>query len=99
MTDVESIDEEVPKEYVLYHNYPNPFNPSTTIAYALKDAQRVKITIHDLQGRHIATLVDAHQPPGRHEVIFRTNDLSSGVYFYRMEAGTYLKTKELILLK
>ena len=93
-----------PGEYKLFQNYPNPFNPSTKIRYSIpssgthRDAS-VRLKIYDILGREIATLVNKRQRPGNYEVTFDGSGLPSGVYFYRLAAGNYIKTKKLILLK
>jgi len=104
----------VPQEYALLQNYPNPFNPSTTIRYSLENASRVSLKIYNLMGEEVALLVNANQASGDHAVQFnshlKTRDLSSGVYFYRLEArtnaeqqrgqaGTFISTKKMILMK
>jgi cyclophilin family peptidyl-prolyl cis-trans isomerase len=83
--------ESLPKEYALYQNFPNPFNPSTTIKYALPQAQSggkslysVKMIVYDLLGRKVAELVNEEKPPGFYEVTFDAGNLSSGIYFYRL---------------
>lgn len=90
--------------YVLNNSYPNPFNPETNISYVLPKAGNVKLTIYDITGREIATLVDNYQPAGNHKLTWNAKDsngrqLASGVYFARMEAGNFVKTIKLMLLK
>ena len=85
-------------------NYPNPFNPSTTIAYSVKDATPVLIGIYNIKGQLVRTLVDAPKAAGNHLVVFDGLDnnrqpLSSGVYFYRMQAGDYSKSQKMIMMK
>lgn len=84
---------------MLYQNYPNPFNPSTRIKYQLAKQSRVTLTIHNLQGQEIATLVNALQPSGEYEATWQPKGLSGGLYFYRLEAGDFSETKKLILQK
>ncbi len=90
---------EVPLSFTLEQNYPNPFNPTTTIAYALPAASEVSLTVYDVLGRAVATLVDARQPAGRHEAAFDAGRLPSGVYVYRLQAGSFSAAKRLVVLK
>ncbi|HEY9167515.1 MAG TPA: T9SS type A sorting domain-containing protein [Candidatus Kryptonia bacterium] len=89
----------LPVEFRLLQNYPNPFNPSTVISYQLPAVSRVTLKVFDILGREIATLVDARENAGYHEVRFDGSRLSSGVYFYRMTAGNYVSTRKLLLIK
>ncbi len=89
----------LPEKFELYQNYPNPFNPSTKISYQLPTASEVTLTIYDVLGRQVKTLVRERQTAGNYSVMFNATDLPSGVYFYRLEAGTYHDTKKLLLLK
>jgi len=85
--------------YTLYQNYPNPFNPVTTINYTIAAKDFVTIKVFDFLGKEVATLVNEEKPAGSYSVNFNGNKLSSGVYFYRMHAGSFVETKKLILLK
>jgi hypothetical protein len=89
----------VPTEYALSNAYPNPFNPATTIGYDLSEATRVRLIVYDRLGREVAVLVDQHQNAGRHSARFNAEGLTSGVYFYRIQTGTFSATKKLILIK
>ncbi|MEG8946843.1 endo-1,4-beta-xylanase [Rosettibacter firmus] len=89
----------LPNEFRLEQNYPNPFNPTTKITYVLPSRTTVSLKVYDVLGRHIKTLVDDLQNPGSYTVTFDGSGLSSGVYFYRLEAGGYSKTKQMILMK
>jgi hypothetical protein len=90
----------LPREFVLHQNYPNPFNPSTTIKFDLPEYQWVKLDIYNVLGRHVTSLVDSPMDAGSHEVIWEArSDISSGVYFYSLQAGTYSDTKKMLLLK
>jgi hypothetical protein len=80
-------------------NYPNPFNPSTTIHYALPERSTVSLTIYNSLGEKVSILVEEAQEPGYHDVKFDGTALASGVYFYRIQAGDYVATKKLILMK
>ncbi|MDH7605153.1 MAG: T9SS type A sorting domain-containing protein [Melioribacter sp.] len=90
----------IPKEFVLYQNYPNPFNPSTKITYELSKASFVTLKVYDVLGREVVTLINQHQNPGRHEAIFNASHLSSGVYFYTLNAdNNFIATKKMILIR
>ncbi len=90
-----------PKEFLLQQNYPNPFNPSTSIQYAISSTQFVTLKVYDLLGREVATLVNEEKPAGTYNVEFRIKnlELSSGIYFYKLQAGDFVETKKMILLK
>ncbi len=88
-----------PGSFLLEQNYPNPFNPSTVIGYQLSAVSHVTLKVYDVLGREVATLVDEVQKMGSYEVEFDGSRLPSGVYFYRLQAGTYSRTKKLVLLK
>ncbi len=89
----------IPKSFILYGNYPNPFNASTTIKYGLPKAENVRIEIYDLLGRRIRTLANEIRQEGTHEITFNADELKSGVYFYRFQAGNVVETKRMVLLK
>ena len=88
-----------PQGYALHPNYPNPFNPATTIQFAIGKQSMVKLKVFDILGKEIATLVNQELIPGTHKVIFEANDLPSGFYFYRLETDGFAKTRGLTLLK
>ena len=88
-----------PCEYSLAQNYPNPFNPSTTIRYGLPQRSHVTLTVFNTLGQQVAELVNREMEPGYHEVKFDASGLASGMYFYRLQAGTYVQTRKLLLLK
>ena len=99
LTDVAD-ENELPKEFSLSQNYPNPFNPSTIIKYALGGRQLVTLKVFDLLGREVTMLVNEEKPAGNYEVEFSINGrLASGIYFYRLQAGSYVETKKMIYLK
>ncbi len=90
--------------FSLYQNYPNPFNPTTRIKYSVPFVEMhryasVQLRVYDILGREIATLVNEKKSPGEYEVQFNGTNLPSGVYFYRLQAGSFSDTKKLILLK
>jgi len=90
---------DLPAQFALEQNYPNPFNPTTTIAYAVPLPALVTLTVFDILGHEVTTLVDEHKRPGRHTVVFDATGLANGLYLYRLQAGTFTETKRLILLK
>ena len=87
------------ERFKLFQNYPNPFNPVTTINYDLKDAAHVQIIVYSILGKCVATLVNGRENPGHHFTIFDASDLSAGVYFYRIVAGSRAETKQMVLAK
>ncbi len=93
----------VPQKFTLSQNYPNPFNPSTRIQYSLEKAVQVSLKVYNVLGLEVATLVNNYQKAGSYTVLFGFNketlNLSSGVYFFRLEAGSFVSTKKLILMK
>jgi hypothetical protein len=89
----------IPVEYSLSQNYPNPFNPTTTISYTLPEQALVQLTINNLLGQHIVTLVNEIQSSGNKTVEFNAGSLPSGVYYYRIHAGKFSDFKKMILLK
>ncbi len=91
--------DDVPGIFRLEQNYPNPFNPTTVISYQLPVVSNVKLTIYDILGRKVATLVDEVKPAGLYSVQWNAQDMPSGVYFYRIQSGPYVQTKKLILMK
>ena len=95
---IQEIGGSLPGDYKLQQNYPNPFNPPTVISYKLPISSLVTIKIYDVLGREMQTLVNKHQNAGDHSVTFSAGNLSSGVYFYRLQAGTYNCTKKFLLL-
>ena len=89
----------MPSQFVLHQNYPNPFNPSTTISYQLPTQSHVTLKVYDLLGREVTTLMSEVKQPGMYTVQFDGSGLASGVYFYRMEAGSFTSVKKLLLLR
>jgi hypothetical protein len=89
----------LPTEAFLAQNYPNPFNPTTAISFQLSAVGVVTLKAYDVLGKAVATLVDGVQSAGRHTVHFDGSSLPSGVYFYRIQAGTFSETKRLLLIK
>ncbi|RPI59337.1 MAG: T9SS C-terminal target domain-containing protein [Ignavibacteriales bacterium] len=99
VTDIEEPITEIPEDFVLYSNYPNPFNNSTKISYEIPVQSNVSIILYDALGREVATLVNEVKPGGKHQFSFVEYNLVSGVYFYTLRAGNYTQTKKMILLK
>ena len=97
-TDIEPV-VELPEEFGLDQNYPNPFNPATQIRYAIPEQSHVRLTVYDALGRRITTLVDESQKPGTYEATFDASELSSGVYLYRLAAGNFVETHQMMLVK
>ncbi|HMN22929.1 MAG TPA: T9SS type A sorting domain-containing protein, partial [Ignavibacteriaceae bacterium] len=96
--DVEE-DETIPTEFKLEQNYPNPFNPTTKIKFAVPERSNVLIKIYDILGSEVKTLVNKEMEAGRYDVEFNAGGYSSGIYLFRMEAGNYVNTKKMILLR
>ncbi len=92
-------DASVPEEYFLAQNFPNPFNPSTVIEYGLREAGNVTLMIYDVLGNEIATIVNEYQQAGTHQVRFDATNLSSGLYIYKLTAGSFTETRKMILEK
>jgi len=97
-------DPESPAVTELKGNYPNPFNPQTTISFSLKEATPVKVLVYNLKGQLVRTLVDENKASGNHKLVFdgrdnQGNPLASGVYFYKMQTGKYSNTRKMILMK
>ena len=88
-----------PTAYSLQSPYPNPFNPTTTISFALPEASHVELTVYDLQGREVIELVNGVRDAGVHEATFEASDLASGIYFYRIEAGDFKTVRKMVLVK
>ncbi len=89
----------LPNDFSIAQNYPNPFNPTTAIQYNLPINSDVNLTVYDIQGRRIETLVDDNQSAGNHIVIWNAADKPSGVYFYNIRAGDFSETKRMTLVK
>jgi len=96
---VEKIDAEIPANFELSQNYPNPFNPTTTINFAIASESNVKIKVFDAVGQQVAVLVNDFVPAGMYQISWDASKLTSGIYFYSMQADNYLQTKKMILLK
>ncbi len=100
----DTADENLPKNFALFQNYPNPFNPETEIRYQLPKKSDVRLTIFNLQGQKIRTLINGYQPAGTHSVKWNGQDQSgnavvSGVYLYQMRVGNFMETRKMLLLR
>jgi type IX secretion system substrate protein/CARDB protein len=96
---IEPVTGEIPTVYSLAQNFPNPFNPSTKISYGLPKSGNVKLVVYDLLGREVGTLVNEYKKAGTYEIEFSAAQLSSGVYFYKIEAGDFVDVKKMVLMK
>lgn len=88
-----------PKKVELNQNYPNPFNPSTTISYSLSNASKVKIEVFNMLGKSVGMIENSLKSSGNHTSVFDGSSLSSGIYLYRIEAGTFIQTRRMVLIK
>jgi photosystem II stability/assembly factor-like uncharacterized protein len=88
-----------PNDFVLFQNYPNPFNPSTTIAYEIPEPVHIRLVVYNALGQQIATLVAQQQNAGAFKVVWNASTLSSGIYFYRLQAGEFVETKKMVVVK
>ena len=95
----ESVENPLPKEYALLQNYPNPFNAQSIINYALPSEGRVELTVFNLLGQKVATLIDGHQEAGYHSITWDASHNSSGIYFYKLNAGGHQFVKRMMLIK
>ena len=86
-------------DFTLNQNYPNPFNPTTKISYSIPNQSHVSLKVFDVLGREIASLVNEEQVTGNYSIEFDASNLTSGIYFYRIQAGNYMKSKKMVLLK
>jgi len=96
--------EDIPFKTALIGNYPNPFNPSTTISFTLAQSENVKLSIYNVKGQVVKTLINSQQEAGRHSVVWNGDDdylnkVASGIYFYRLETSAGRQTKRMILMK
>jgi len=91
--------ENIPKEYRLAQNFPNPFNPATTIEYDLKQAGWTTLNVYNMLGQEVATLINRHLEAGRYSICFNASQLSSGIYYYRLKSGDFNSLKKMVLIK
>jgi photosystem II stability/assembly factor-like uncharacterized protein len=99
LTNTNPVTSEIPSEFRLHQNYPNPFNPTTNIKYEIPDNRFVSLKVYNILGIEVATLVDQFQKAGVYEVPFSKNLISSGVYFYKIESGSFTDLKRMMLIK
>lgn len=85
--------------YSLNENYPNPFNPNTVISYTIAEPNHVKLVVHDILGREVKTLINEYQSAGLKTVNFDAGNLTSGVYFYQLTAGSFTSVKKMLLMR
>ena len=90
---------EIPREFSLSYAYPNPFNPSTTFEYYISHTTNISIAIYDLKGRHVTSLVNGIANAGYHSITWNANNQSSGIYFIKMHADSFIETQKLMLIK
>lgn len=98
-TPIEKGPAKLPEKFALHDNYPNPFNPTTNISYDLPKAEQVMLSVYNVLGKRVAVLVQSHQSAGNHMATFDASNLSSGVYFYRLQAGNHIMVKKMLLMK
>jgi hypothetical protein len=96
---VKQVDENITREFILYPNYPNPFNPSTLIMYQLSKTARIELCIYDMMGKKVITLVSEKQIPGIYRVKWDARGQASGIYYCRLQAGGLIKTKKMLLVQ
>jgi hypothetical protein len=89
----------LPESFNLSAAYPNPFNPTTTLSFAIPIESEVSLSVYNLQGREVSTLIDANMDAGYHSVVWDANSYASGVYFVKMMAGEFVNTQKLMLVK
>ncbi len=88
-----------PQEFALFQNYPNPFNPTTTIRFGITEKSIVKIILFNAIGEEVAIVLNEEKESGYHQVEFNASTLPSGVYFYQLQAGSFVETKKMVLLR
>ena len=89
----------LPLKFILFQNYPNPFNLSTNIAYQIPERGNVSLKVYDMLGKEVTTLVEEYKDEGRYETNFAAGNLASGIYFYKLQAGSFVETKKMVLMK
>lgn len=95
----EIVNNAIPSQFELYQNYPNPFNPSTTIKYSLPEGGNVRLTIYNMLGQEVATLINGFKSAGTYSVTWNASNLASGIYFYNLQTGSNLISKKMLLMK
>ncbi len=99
VTGVKDISQTIPETFNLMQNYPNPFNPSTTISFSLPSKSFVSLKVYDVIGNEVATIVNQELSAGNYTKQWNAENMSSGVYYYQLKAGTFSETKKLVLLR
>ena len=99
ITNISELNNSIPDGFILQQNYPNPFNPTTKINYSIPNNCHVKITVYDVTGREILTLVNRYQNSNEYSISFDASGLASGIYFYNIKAGDFVQTKRMLLIK
>ena len=98
-TDIKLESNNIPDKYTLNQNFPNPFNPTTEIRFSIPQASNVKLTIYDAIGKQVGVIVNEHLSAGTFNYTWNAGNLSSGIYFYRIEAKDFIMVKKMVLLK
>lgn len=96
---IQNLGSELPTEYKLHQNFPNPFNPSTTINFDIIKAGIVKIVLYDILGKEVKTIVDEYAEPGRYKVVYSAENLASGLYFYKITSNDFTDVKKMLIVK
>ncbi len=91
--------DKIPTNFSLGQNYPNPFNPTTTINYTIPNRSRVTLSLYNTLGQKVAQLVNGDKDAGAYSITFDASGMASGVYLYRMETGSFMQTRKLVVLK
>ncbi len=99
ITDVENEDDNIPTEFSLSQNFPNPFNPSTTIKFSIPEEAFISLKVYNSLGEEVGELINETKPAGNYSVMFYANDLVSGIYFYTISAGSFFQTRKMMLVK
>src|SRR5690606_22599016 len=99
ITGIQNVSSEIPGKYELSQNYPNPFNPSTSIKFSLPQSEVATLKVYDILGKEVASLVNEKLNSGTYEYQFNASGLTSGVYFYKLEAGSFSEVKKMLLIK
>jgi hypothetical protein len=94
-----TLSDDIPDKYQLYHAYPNPFNALTTIKYQLPASSQVELTVYDIRGREVITLYEGNQPAGLYTVQWNADEVASGIYFYKLRTENFFQVKKLLLVK
>ena len=99
ITGIKDENETIPDKLILRQNYPNPFNPATTISYSISEPATISLKVYDILGKEIKTLVNGYQMGGKHTIVFDARNFASGVYYYKLQAGSFSHTRKMILVR